>query len=160
MKFHKFLNINAILLSPLLLLILLSTQLSTTNAKYATITYQEAETTGLLGWDKQTYGEEDGSVVLQFIKLINNTCSQPQLYLRVIHPNGTITPLNFGNLSTLSPSSNIQDFNFCIGVYGEPYIDVAALKKDYLLISYLDLFEGRMFQRNGIIVDWNKQILG
>ncbi|CAH1763029.1 6709_t:CDS:10, partial [Entrophospora sp. SA101] len=107
------------------------------------------ETTYLKGWAKQSYSKEDGSAILQFVKLINLNCSQPQLYLRILHPNGTITPLNFDfSLFSSQSTPNIQDFNFCLTPYGGTFVDVVALKKDYLLISYLDLFNGGMYQRN------------
>lgn len=160
MKFLSSVNIN-LLSIPLLLLTLLLVQLNTTNATYKTITYQETVTTNLKGWAKQSYSREDGSAILQFVKLISTNCSQPQLYLRILHPNGTITPLDF-DFSLFSPQATpkINDFNFCLAPYGGTFIDVVALKEDYLLISYLDLFDGVTYQRNGIIVDWNKQIIG
>ncbi|CAJ0757712.1 21881_t:CDS:1, partial [Entrophospora sp. SA101] len=77
------------------------------------------ETTYLKGWAKQSYSKEDGSAILQFVKLINLNCSQPQLYLRILHPNGTITPLNFDfSLFSSQSTPNIQDFNFCLTPYG------------------------------------------
>ncbi|CAB4389133.1 unnamed protein product [Rhizophagus irregularis] len=67
----------------------------------------------------------DGSQLLRFYRPLNNgKCNEPDLHLRVLHVNGTMTPFVVQNFS-------IPKFNFC-------RIDMDVLSPDYIIVTNLN----------------------
>ncbi|CAG8574081.1 17486_t:CDS:10 [Funneliformis caledonium] len=70
---------------------------------YKTFSYNETEP-GYQIYQVLTY--RDGTSVVYLTKPINETCNEPRIDLRVIHPNGTV--------DVVKVNYPIPDFNFCI----------------------------------------------
>ncbi|CAB5362304.1 unnamed protein product [Rhizophagus irregularis] len=67
----------------------------------------------------------DGSQLLRFYRPLNNgKCNEPDLHLRVLHVNGTMSPFVVQNFS-------IPKFNFC-------RIDMDVLSPDYIIVTNLN----------------------
>ncbi|CAB4476782.1 unnamed protein product [Rhizophagus irregularis] len=67
----------------------------------------------------------DGSQLLRFYRSLNNgKCNEPDLHLRVLHVNGTMSPFVVQNFS-------IPKFNFC-------RIDMDVLSPDYIIVTNLN----------------------
>jgi len=97
----------------------------------------------------------DNTIVLRFIKPINISCNEPEVFLRIINPNATVTKLDI----PLPPELIIST---CVG-YGQDFVQVDIIPPHYLLLSYItktfvngDPTQIR-FQRIGYIVDVNGQ---
>ncbi|PKY15344.1 hypothetical protein RhiirB3_427529 [Rhizophagus irregularis] len=66
----------------------------------------------------------DGSQLLRFYRPLNNgKCNEPDLHIRLLHVNGTMTPLVVQNFS-------IPKFNFC-------RVDTDVLSSDYIIVTNL-----------------------
>src|ERR1043165_5914585 len=53
----------------------------------------------------------DESVLIRVVKDIGGECTESMLRIRIVHPNGTITPIDV--------PSHIPDFNYCLMDFGE-----------------------------------------
>ncbi|RHZ80956.1 hypothetical protein Glove_130g40 [Diversispora epigaea] len=103
----------------------------------------------------------DGTVVIRIINRNPNKIQisgevwvRPELSLRIIHPNGTVSEIN--------KNLEIQEFNWHIttspdGDYLDP-ISIFALQKGFLLIRYFNASNSddiNTYEEWGRIIDWN-----
>ncbi|GES92229.1 hypothetical protein GLOIN_2v1869233 [Rhizophagus clarus] len=107
---------------------------TTLSVKSNFITYTERETTefdigGILSY-------EDNTIVLQIVRnLSGGNCSETNISLRVIYPNGTITPIDLS-----MEELGIQPLNFCT-VDGFSPITLYALdtkEGNFILVTYTE----------------------
>jgi len=98
----------------------------------------------------------DNTILLRFVKPINISCNEPEVFLRIVYPNATVTKLDI----PLSP----ELISTCVG-YGQDFVQVDVIPPHYLLLSYITktFVNGDpmqiLFQRIGYIVDVNGQTL-
>ncbi|CAG8485185.1 13999_t:CDS:10 [Acaulospora morrowiae] len=79
----------------------------TTADDYNRLVFNEPDTSFRI-YEVETY--RDGTTVVLLSKSINDTCVEPILHVRVVHPNGEMTSSDI--------PTQIPDFNFCLGDYG------------------------------------------
>ena len=120
------------------------------------------------GYDVNTYNDpdnlsylwtytsfSDGKIILNFVINKNDTCFEPIFYYRIIHLNGTIVPIKI-----VIP--DIELFNFCVGIYGDPYFNMHTLNSDYFMITYLksqQIENVTYYQRVGVLVNLNGEMI-
>ncbi|CAG8444121.1 4447_t:CDS:10 [Acaulospora morrowiae] len=117
------------------------------------IEFQETQP-GLQIYNLKTYG--DGTVLVNMINPINGNCTQPSLYFRLIHPNGTLESIN------LNVTAIIPDFNFCrVDVNGisRYYMDFHPLMSQYIFVTYLDSEISSSASVYGILISWKGEII-
>jgi hypothetical protein len=114
---------------------------------YDVFTYNDPD--NLLLWTRTSFN--DGKILLNFVKPASDTdtCFKPIFYYRIVHLNGTIVPLTI-------EISNIEEFNFCSGIYEFPYFNMHTLTPDYFLITYLEsqqIGDVTYYQRVGSLIN-------
>ncbi|RIA89159.1 hypothetical protein C1645_806410 [Glomus cerebriforme] len=103
-------------------------------------------------YDTKTYN--DGTVLLHMINGNINNCSEPELYFRLIYPNGTTNSLNIS-------ASQIPRFNFCQilnNIAYQLYIKIWALKPNFIYATYVNSSD-TYASVYGLLIDWNGKIL-
>ncbi len=99
----------------------------------------------------------DESVLIRVVKDIGGDCSEQMLRIRIVHPNGTITPMDI--------SLSIPDFNYCLRDFGgkvekEYGIHVYSSIPGFLLVTYLNTTDVTASPAVfGLIINWQGEIL-
>ena len=99
----------------------------------------------------------DGSVLIRVVKDIGGECTESMLRIRIVHPKGTITPIDV--------HSHIPDFNYCFMDFGEKGgkkygIHVYSLIPEFFLVAYLNTTDVAASPAvYGLIVNWQGEIL-
>ncbi|RIA93990.1 hypothetical protein C1645_873712 [Glomus cerebriforme] len=156
------LNSNNIKFSGLFTIIIISVLILvvTTNAYYQT-TYNKSYGDDLISPGSVYFTLPDGSRLLRFFRpLNNNLCNEPNLHLKLLLTNGTLSPLNVQNLT-------IPTFNFCRqknDVSSPDYIEVTNLGRNNILyILYYNISDTDHYLPFGrfiVEVDLSGNILG
>jgi hypothetical protein len=103
-------------------------------------------------YDTKAYN--DGTVLLHMINGNVLNCSKPELYFRLIYPNGTANLLNV-------PAKQIPRFNFCKVINNIVYqinIKVWPLEPNFIYVTYLNS-SGLDASVYGLLINWKGTIL-
>ncbi|CAB4403041.1 unnamed protein product [Rhizophagus irregularis] len=95
---------------------------------YNVIPYNETEP-GLEVYKVFSYRDETAVILL--IKPINESCVEPRIDLRILHPNGTI--------DSAKVDYPIPEYNFCLGPHGFYWFDITRSLPKFLLVLYADI---------------------
>ncbi|CAG8651341.1 11325_t:CDS:10 [Rhizophagus irregularis] len=95
---------------------------------YNVIPYNETEP-GLEVYKVFSYRDETAVILL--IKPINESCVEPRIDLRILHPNGTI--------DSAKVDYPIPEYNFCLGPNGFYWFDITRSLPKFLLVLYADI---------------------
>ncbi|CAB5193391.1 unnamed protein product [Rhizophagus irregularis] len=79
----------------------------------------------------KVFSYRDGTAVILLIKPINESCVEPRIDLRILHPNGTI--------DSVKVDYPIPEYNFCLGPHGFYWFDSARSLPSSMYILYLDI---------------------
>ncbi|SRR6266540_2777036 len=146
----------------IILSIVLFAPLQIRSRKTSLFTYEETQTENTnppIVHDIQNY--DDGTIVVRLVRKNSSAiltsddiemCVDNYLSLRIIHPNGIVTPLDI--------TLDIQDFNFCLLLDEEP-LKIYALGNKLLLITYTmatDLKDVFTYNEWGMVIDLDGNI--
>ncbi|CAB4382861.1 unnamed protein product [Rhizophagus irregularis] len=95
---------------------------------YNVIPYDETEP-GLEVYKVFSYRDETAVILL--IKPINESCVEPRIDIRILHPNGTI--------DSAKVDYPIPEYNFCLGPNGFYWFDITRSLPKFLLVLYADI---------------------
>jgi hypothetical protein len=103
-------------------------------------------------YDTKSYN--DGTVLLHMISGNIANCYKPELYFRLIYPNGTVNSLNI-------PAKQIPRFNFCKmlnDIIYQPNIKVWPFEPNFFYVTYLNS-SGIDASVYGLLINWSGKIL-
>ncbi|CAB4403038.1 unnamed protein product [Rhizophagus irregularis] len=95
---------------------------------YDVILHNETEP-GLKIYKVHTY--RDGIAVVHLVKPINESCIEPRIDLRILHPNGTV--------DSAKVDYPIPEYNFCLGPNGFYWFDIIRSLPSSINILYIDI---------------------
>ncbi|CAB4403043.1 unnamed protein product [Rhizophagus irregularis] len=79
----------------------------------------------------KVFSYRDGITVVHLVKPINESCIEPRIDLRILHPNGTI--------DSAKVDYPIPEYNFCLGPSGYYWLDINRSLPRSINILYLDI---------------------
>src|SRR6266540_6243875 len=140
--------------------IILFAPLQIRSRKNSSFTYEETQTENTnrpIVYDIQNY--YDDTIVVRLTRINSSAiapegvdCLDKYLSIRTIYPNGTAIPVDI--------PLNIQDFNFCLLLDGDP-LKIYALGNKFLLVTYTiaaDLNDVLTYNEWGMVIDLGGKI--
>jgi hypothetical protein len=112
------------------------------------LTHFEDFSKGLTLFDSYTY--KDGTILIQLAHFnADESCIDPNLYLDIVFPNGTIKPLNVSYYQ-------IPIYNYCM--LDDVFMN-SILNEHTILITYFNGEDAATTIHMGMIIDWDGNLL-